>query len=88
MLAIFPLDKVFRIFLGQGRFAEQRFVTRFVATGKDAIKRIVILGWNRIELVVVTARARHRQPHRAARYYIDPIINDVRLVVQKSPAQG
>ena len=45
--------------------------------GEDAIERIVVGCWNRIELVIVAARAGDGQPEERLRRDVDAIVDDV-----------
>ena len=67
---------------------QQRKFRRFFTAGKDAMERVVIFRWNRIKFVIVTSRASHCQAECAARNQVNPVIDDVVLVVEKPAAQG
>ena len=53
------------------------FILRAIV--EDRVERVVVGRWNRIELVIVAARAADGQGHRAAADDVDPIVDDVRL---------
>ena len=59
------------------RWRDHRLVGRFDRAGEDAVQRVVVGGRNRIELVIVAARAGDRQPEERLRRDIDPIVDDV-----------
>ena len=56
--------------------------------GEDAVERVVVLGGDRVELVVVAAGAGDRQAEQAAADDVDPVVDDVVLVVQEPPADA
>ena len=66
----------------------QRFGIGFVAVGEDSVERVVIGRRDGIELVVVAAGALDGEPHEAAGGHVDPVIDDVRLIVEKPATQG
>ena len=48
-------------------------------TLEDSGKRVVILLWDRVVLVIMAAGARHRQPEKAARQRVDAVVKFVGL---------
>src|SRR5438045_2739994 len=57
---LFPLFSFRYVLLVSGwhrLLAEERFFRRFVATGEDTIKRVIIFRRDRVELMVVTTSA-------------------------------
>ena len=62
---------------------EQRQFVRLADVRQDRVQRVVILGRNRIVLVIVAARARHRQPKQASRNRIDAIVHGLGIAVRK-----
>ena len=66
---------------------KQRVFGRLLAAREHAMQRVVVPGRDRIKLMVMAARARDRQTQRSARHYINPVVNDVVLIVQEAAAQ-
>ena len=58
-----------------------------VRTAEDAVERVVVVGRDRVELVVVAAGAGDRQAHQAAGDDVDPVVDDVVRVVHEAPAE-
>ena len=58
---------------GSGSDADQPFRTRL----EDAIERVVIASRDRVELVIVAARALHGQRHRSPGDHIDAVIDNL-----------
>ena len=56
--------------------------------GEDAVERVIILGRDRVELVVVAAGAGDAQAHQAAGDDVDPVVDDLVLVVEEPAADG
>ena len=67
--------------------SQQGLAFRFMAAGKDAIEGIVVFDRNRIILVGMAASACDGQAHRSTKNHINPVIDDVMRVVQKTPPQ-
>ena len=65
-----------------------RQVARLDRTGEDAVERVIVLGRDRVELVVVTAGAGYAQPQEAPGHDVDPVVDDVVLGVQEPAADG
>src|SRR5262249_59919108 len=74
---LFLLDLLVRgvEFLDDALGRERVFLVRRVQ--EDAGERVVILRWNRIVLMIVTARAPDRQPEETARKDVDPVVTFV-----------
>ena len=67
----------------------RRIVVRlFLRAGEHAVQRVVVGRGDRIELVIVAAGARDREPHHAAGHDVDAVVDDVVLVVEKPPARA
>ena len=86
--AFLALGLVFIVLPGQGSRSQQRLVLRLVATREHAVKRVIVLGRNRIVFMIVTTGARDGQSQQSARDHVDAVVNDVRLIVQKTAAKG
>ena len=56
--------------------------------GEDAVERVIVLGRDRVELVVVAAGAGDGQAEQAAGDDVDPVVDDLVLVVEEPPADG
>ena len=56
---------------------EQRQHEWLGRAAKDAVKRVIVSGRNRVVLVIVAAGARDRQSHQPARHHVDPVVDDV-----------
>ena len=50
---------------------------RSEAAAEDAVERVVVVGRDRVELVVVAAGAGHRQAQQAAGHHVDAVVDDV-----------
>ena len=61
-------------------------VGRLDRAGEDAVERVVVVGRDRVELVVVAAGAGDREAEQAAGHDVDPVVEDVLLVVEEPPA--
>ena len=59
--------------------ANERLNLRLAAAREDAVQRVVILRRDRIELVIVAARAGDRQAEEALRHDVDAVVDDVVL---------
>ena len=68
--------------------AQQGFFGGLLRGGEHAVQSVIILHRDGIELVVVTARAGDGQAHQAAGDDVDAVVDDVVLVVEKTPAEG
>ncbi len=66
---------------------DRRQLARLQAAREDSVERVIILGRDRIKLVVVAAGAGHRQPHQAPRDHVDAIVDDIVDIVEKAPAK-
>ena len=66
-----------------GRLPEQRQFVRLADVRQDRVQRVVILGRNRIVLVIVAARTGHRQSEQASRDRIDAIVHGLGIAVRK-----
>src|SRR5580765_2723200 len=86
-LDFFLLSQVIPIILGITQFTQQRQLSWLMAAGKHAVQRIVILGWDWVEFMVMTARTTDREPECTTTDYIDSIVDDVVLVVQKTTSE-
>src|SRR6187401_211043 len=86
LVHIATFNKVLRI--RSVRRSDHGLDGRLDGTGEDAIERIVVGRWDRIELVIVTARAGYRQPQERLRSDINPIIDDVADVAVEMVAQS
>jgi hypothetical protein len=64
--------------------ADQGQLLRLGRGGEDAVERVIVLDRDRVELVVVAAGARDRQAQEGARDDVDPVVDDVVLVVEGS----
>ena len=60
----------------------------FARAEEDAVERVVVGGWDRVELVVVAAGAGEREAHHASRHRVEPVVDDVVDVVDEAPADG
>ena len=68
--------------------AEQRLLGGLIRRGEHAVQSVVILHRDRIEFVVVAAGARDGEAHQAAAHDVDPVVDDVVLVAEETPAEG
>ena len=55
---------------------------------EDAVERVIVGGWDRVEFVVVATGAGGGQAHRAAANHVDPVVDDVVRDPEKSPPDG
>ena len=60
-------------------FLDHGFYCWLNRAGEDAVKRIVILRRDRVELVIVTARAGDGQAEKAFRHHVNPVVDHVLL---------
>ena len=60
---------------------------RLAGTGQHAVERVVILGRDRIELMVVASGAGDRQAHEAPADDVDPIVNHVMDIAHEPAAE-
>ena len=75
---------------GLARFStvgKLRKLGRLDRAGEDAVERVVVVGRDRVELVVVTAGAGDGQAQQPATDDVDPVVDDVFLHVQEPPAE-
>ena len=63
-------------------------VVRLDRAGEDAVERVIVVGRDRVELVVVAAGAGDRQAEQAAADDVDPVVDDLVLVVEEPAADG
>ena len=71
-----------------GILAHQGFGIGFVAVGEETVERVIIGRGDGIELVVVAAGALNGEPHESAGGHVDPVVDDVRLIIEKPTPQG
>ena len=71
-----------------GILAHQRLGIRFVAVGEEAVERVVIGRGDGIEFMVVATSTLNGQSHESAGGHIDPVIDDVCLIIEKPATQG
>ena len=55
---------------------------------ENAVERVVVLDRDRINFVIVAARALHGETHGAARDHVDPVVNDIVRHPEEAPADG
>ena len=67
--------------------AEQRLFVGLFRGGEDAVQAVVVARRDRIELVIVAARAGDSEAHEAAGNDIDAVVDDVVLVAKKTTAE-
>ncbi len=73
----------FRIGLGAGQ-RDLGKIRQIFRARKDAVERVEIRRRNRVEFVIVTARASHGQSHQSATDNIDPVIDDLVVLLKKA----
>ena len=66
-------------FLGR---ANNRQFLRFGRGCKDPEQRVIILCWNGVEFMIVTTGTSHGQAEKTSRDNVDPIVDDVMVIVQ------
>ena len=71
-----------------GILPHQRFGIGFMAVGEETVERVIIGRGDGIELVVVAAGALNGEPHESAGGHVDPVVDDVRLIVEEPATQG
>ena len=54
---------------------------------ENAVERVVVTGWDRVVLVVVTAGAGHGETEHPPGDHVDPVVNDVGSVAEEPPAE-
>ena len=64
------------------RHPHDRLFLRLLDAREDAVERVVIRGRNRIEFVVVAASAGDGHSEKALRHGVDPVVDDVVVVVE------
>ena len=68
--------------------AQQGELGRLDRAGEDAIKRVVVFGGNRVELVVMAASTGDGQAQQSTGDDVDPVVDDLVLIEQEAPADG
>ena len=82
------LCKAFLILGGLQLQVARDFLAKIDAALKDAGKRVVVLGADRVEFMVVAAGALDRQTHQSPEGRVDPIVDDIVLDRQEAASEG
>ena len=82
------LCKAFLILGGLQLQVARDFLAKIDATLKDAGKRVVVLGADRVEFMVVAAGALDRQAHQSPEGRVDPIVDDIVLDRQEAASES
>src|SRR6516165_3145460 len=80
-LNLLLLLQVIPVLFGVAQFPKQRQFRRFMAARENSMQSVIISGRNWIKLMIMTTRTSHREPQRAAADDVDPVIDDVVLVI-------
>ena len=61
---------------------------RLNRAGKDAVERVIVFAGNRVELVLVAPRTADRETKQATADQVDPVVDDLVLIVEKPAPDG
>src|SRR5215471_15661152 len=76
------------ILVRRWRWVVQRADRRLDGGGEHPVQGVVILHGDGVELVVVTARASGREAQQPAAGYVDPVVENIVLVVHEATPDG